>query len=116
MANDQILEDEDEIESDTVTIVYPEPTRLNPYLAIIYLLAYAIPAAQLLQGQCIGKCLETFAIGNVIFQIAKLLLITDRHSISTEALLPSTNVIKDLCSLYLKSLVPSFRLEHLLAK
>lgn len=112
--NGRALRDTEIISCDTVTLVPFDPERVNPYLAVVFLVGHLIPIAYLIQGRRISECLQASVLGFCAFLALKLITKKPYEEWNLERFIPSHNILKDVGSLFARSLIPSFRVEQLL--
>lgn len=113
-SNGKVLHDSEILTTDTVTLVSFGPKHTNPYLAVAFILGHLIPIAYLIQGKRISECLYASVVGFWAFLVIKFMIKKPFSDGKFAKFIPSQNIVKDLCSLYIRSLIPSFRVEQLL--
>lgn len=114
MVQNKVLISTDKIVYNEVKIIPHGATRTNPYLAIAFVLVHIIPMCYLLRGKCIRKCWYCYSMNMMALHVAKIIMSRQFRNWIETKFISSNNILKDLGALYVKSLIPSFRIEHLL--
>jgi hypothetical protein len=111
--------DDEPVDSDEIYIVTgkerEEKPRIDAVLKIVFWCVHVLPIYCLVKQRPIWQIVGSNILAMLVFNVLKLARERHWESWLSERFVPSHNLAADLWSLFMKSLLPSFRVEHLIS-